>query len=198
MRRIKAAVLTVAVALAATLAGFAFRAHVAASGAPAYTIKFRQTVTNPQTGASQTTEVTKFISSTGALRALYQRDGRTRETVFVRGRGLFERIGQGEWVRNETASVKAGPGPFGETLRSELEGSPQFVRTEQLLGRSAYVARLDKGGGRFAELYIIPELGAHPVRHVEFDAEGREIVRIEPVTIITGEPSVADLVGDFR
>lgn len=191
MKNLKRSILVLALALTAA-AGFVVRAYVnTAPRGPAFTFKGQLS-----TGA-RTFDVTTFYGADGSKRTLQESGELRRESVFVPGRGLFARKGA-EWIRNEKAGVNAPPVLSEVEQESQVKASGQVVRREDVLGFTGYVSRIDEGEGAYTELTTVPALGAHVVRVVSVDATGNETSRLEPLSITLGEPSRADLRGDFK
>lgn len=115
--------------------------------------------------------------------------GVTRDYFFKRGLGFFEvDLKQKRLVRNSKMSPDAGGRrpPTAEELRSD----PQFLRTEELLGLTAYVMRLadEQTGKPVADLFFAVETGRTPLKTIDYDGSGNPVTADEPIRITFGEP----------
>jgi TonB family protein len=112
------------------------------------------------------------------------------EKVFYAGSSGYSRVVQTETDGKVKQSFnRPAPPPSGKQLRS----APQFVRTEEILGITAYVHRiLNKNNGELqAEKYYAPETGAIPLKTILYGEGGKARLVDEPVSISFGEPDAA-------
>jgi TonB family protein len=167
---------------------------------PAFTLVTRVTATAPD-GRQVVMEAVRHVSSGGGVRHITKReDGSvSNDYVFEKGRGGFFINHEGKrlvksWGIPSEASGK--PLPTAESLRAD----PNFLRTEEVLGHTAYVIRdvgagigggTGKPAGRFRyERYYAPELGRTPLKEVQYSDD--KIVSIhDPVSVTFGEPDAA-------
>ena len=69
-----------------------------------------------------------------------------------------------------------------------LLANPQFVRTEQVLGLTAYVLRVqdELTGETLSDIYMAVELGSFPLKVIHYE-EGRVNLVDEPLSLEFGE-----------
>ena|SRR2546423_1555228 len=189
------------------LLGLMFAAQVAApvlghaqATHPAFTLVSRLTVTRPD-GKKEVYEETRYVSSNGSVRAISKKaDGSvSSDYVYERGRGgFFVKHGDKKLVKTWQTPPEASdaPLPTAESLRAD----PDFLRTEQVLGYTAYVIlKVGSGaGGRKDwpayvprdEIYYAPELGKTPLKEVHY--EQGKVARVSaPMNVVFGEPDAA-------
>jgi TonB family protein len=162
---------------------------------PAFTLHSRVQMNMDEGGRQELKEV-RYVSSSGNFRAVYTRaDGSvSSEQVFVRGRGFFNVHHDHKLITpnksNPPDTATTTPPPTAEQLRA----SPHFVRTEEVLGRTTYVHRINdaKTGKPEVDYYFTPELGRVPLKTVEY-AGGKVVIVTEPTSIAFGEPEAAQL-----
>lgn len=193
MKRRSLIIILVAAVLC-TLAVFAGYSTGAKSSRRGMAFTLRATLTHYQPGGAAAVEdVTRYESADGSWREVRRSGEHLSDQFFKQGRGYFnvnhaKRLlirGRGSKTRDNVARASA----------SELIKSPQFNRTEILLGYTAYVMQIRDGETLMSEVYVVPELGATPVKSVSFDTGGQVISVLEPVSITPGEPAAADLKG---
>ncbi len=68
-----------------------------------------------------------------------------------------------------------------------LRANPQFVRTEQLLGLTVYVLRLEISSEDWSETYHAPETGRTPFKIHNSYHGGKEQYIVEPMSLTFGE-----------
>ena len=164
------------------------------------TLVSRVTVTRPD-GSREVTEGVRHVSSDGSVRRIRKNeDGSvTSDYVFEKGRGgFFIRHDEKKLVKSWTTPPEAidVPLPTAESIRK----NPSFLRTETVLGYTAYVVRdlgsgIGSGGGSpsdalHAELYFAPELGKTPLKEVHY-RDGKVVTVYEPLKVTFGEPDAA-------
>lgn len=174
--------------------GAADRRRVPDRGVP-YTLRSVVTHYSPDGTVRATSDKTRYESSDGTFRIVTVTDGVVRVASHQAGRGFFVVNDANRLLLRDPIS-----GPHRDTLAGaspdELARSPEFDRTEQLLGRTAYVLRHRDAetGVVFAENWVIPEFGNVPIKSVEYDRiNGRLLSVGEPITITPVEPDPADL-----
>ncbi len=188
-------IIILAAAVLCPLAVFAGYSTGAKSSGKGVAFTLRARLTHYQTGgATVVEEVTRYESADGSWREVRSSGEHLSEQFFQQGRGYFNvnharrllvRGTHGSKTRDNTARASA----------AELLKSPQFNRTEILLGYTAYVMQIRDGETLMSEVYVVPELGVTPVKSVSFDTEGQIISVLEPVSVTPGEPAAADLKG---
>lgn len=111
------------------------------------------------------------------------------ETVYRRGVGVF--VSDSKVGRLIKLSIAANGCPA--TSDEQLRKDPSFVRTESVLGYTAYVLRqhiLDYS----METFFVPALGRIPFKRIYCFADGHKEVE-EPISLTFGEPAAGDVRG---
>lgn len=159
---------------------------------PAFTLRSRLTV-NREDGEKVVLEEVRYVSSNGNFRLVTTReDGSVSgDKLYIRGRGLFLVSHSYKMLRrwSEPLPDAADAPPL---TAEQLRASPNFLRTETVLGRETYLHRVkdEKTGRPLYDYYFAPELGRTPLKTVEYrDDKAREVS--EPVSITFGEPEAA-------
>jgi TonB family protein len=161
---------------------------------PAFTLRSRLTV-HREDGEKVVLDEVRYVSSDGNFRLVTTRaDGSaTADKVYVRGRGLFLVSHDYKMLRRWREPLPDAtdvPPPTAEQLRA----SPNFLRTETVLGRETYLHRVkdEKTGQPLYDYYFAPELGKTPLKTIEYgDGKVREVS--EPVSVAFGEPEAAQV-----
>lgn len=167
---------------------------------PALTLVSRVT-THSAGGEKQVLLETLYVSSDGSTRVISKKEDGSlySDAIHESGRGSFDINHAGRRLRKRhavPAEASAAPLPTAESLRAD----PNFLRTEQLLGHTAYVIRTTVGGvgsgaGRAPdemsfESYHAPEFGKTPLKVVHY--RGGQVVSVtEPVSVVPGEPDAS-------
>lgn len=161
---------------------------------PAFTLRSRVTL-QMRDGSSAVSEEVRYVSAGGGFRFVRTgADGKVaEERVFEPGRGFFSVYHDYELlVKNKRVlpELSDKPAPTAEQLRA----SPRFLRTEAVLGHTAYVHRFtdERTGEPEADHYYAPELGHVPLKTVLYRG-GRPFGVSEPVELRFGEPEAAQL-----
>ncbi|HEX8851852.1 MAG TPA: hypothetical protein VF754_00115, partial [Pyrinomonadaceae bacterium] len=118
--------------------------------------------------------------------------GETQEYFFKRGLGFFEVNHQSQQlIRNQMMSPDAGA--TRPQTAQEMLADPQFLRTEKVLGLTAYVMRVkdEQTGAPITDMYFAVETGKAPLKTIDYDGKGAPLTIAEPVRIIFGEPEPA-------
>jgi len=163
---------------------------------PAFTLVSRVTHFNPSDPSQQLHgEETCYVFSDGSYRVVF--DGEPdakgvapqREYFFKYGAGFFEvDFKKKQLVRDTRMSPNArGHAPAtAEALRSDS----QFIRTETLLGMTAYVMRItdEQTGQPTTDLFYAVETGNNPIKTIDYGRNGIVVTIVEPLTIVFGEP----------
>lgn len=190
----KRVVLLIAVMALATVAGVAARSQFRERrhSQPAFTLISRVTHINPDNPGQQLQgEEVRHAFSDGSYHVISKGGaGATQEYFFKHGAGFFEvDTKQKRLVRNPRMSPDAGGHrpPTAEELRSD----PQFIRTEEVSGLTAYVMRIadEQTGQPLTDLYFAVETGRTPIKTVDYGRDGAPVTAVEPVRLIFGEPS---------
>ncbi len=134
---------------------------------------------------------TTYAFSDGSWRTvLTGEEGVANEYFFKAGKGFFVVNHKNKVLKQNTmASQVASPEPPALQTAEELLSHPQFVRTEKLLGFTAYLIRVkdEQTGLPVSDLYYVVELGTVPVKLVEYD-DGKPMLISEPISVTLGEP----------
>lgn len=161
--------------------------------APAFTLRSKTTHFN-EDGSTSVDDVTRYESADNSWRQVRVSGGVVSEQFFRQGRGFFRVDHARRVLVPDHATAKTRDKLLGSTAGALLM-SPQFNRTEVLLGYTAYVMQIRDGDILMSEAYVVPELGNTAVKYVDFDAAGRVTSVTEPVSITPGEPAASDLRG---
>jgi len=171
------------------------RAHRYAQ--PAFTLISRVTHFNPTNAGQQLHgEETTYVFSDGSYRVVFdgEPDAKSvaprREYFFKYGAGFFEVDSkQKQLIRNSKMSPNArGRRPL---TAEELRSDPQFIRTETLLGMTAYVMRItdEQTGLPTTDLFYAVETGNTPLKTIDYGRNGIVVTIGEPISIVFGEPN---------
>jgi TonB family protein len=164
------------------------RAQPASTG---FTLTRQVTEYDDRGNAFPTILETLYVSSRGDWRYVgTYPNGQVVETMYLFGRGGFFHD-----YKNSQLVKFADIGPMhpGPTTAERLMNSPEFVGTEYVLDRLAYLHRR-KLDGLIEEFYFTPATGPFPFKSVSY-YEGRRLVQ-EPLSLTLGEPDVAQLRGE--
>ncbi|MGI9106731.1 MAG: hypothetical protein ACR2G4_10840 [Pyrinomonadaceae bacterium] len=179
--------LMVLLVLLASVAGVATSLHVRRSSYPTFTLHSQLSEFDAN-GNKFTSEMIRYVSSNGNFRFVHIRDGKKRENFFERGRGSFSVNFKDKKLTRDSRSTTSDRMPPVFT-KEELLNSPNYNRTETLLGLTVYVDRVvDASSGQVFEYYHAPELGMHSLKTVNYDAHGKTIFIKEPISLRFGEP----------
>jgi hypothetical protein len=150
---------------------------------PAYTITWQATDYDADGTATPLYSVTKYVSSSGNWRSVrHYPDGTVEETFAEVGRGTFAKRGQ------KLHYLSGASGGRAVTAEGLLK-SPDFLRTETVLGQQAIVVKAagEKSDSPVrAEFYCAPALGGDDIKVVL--RRGEKTLMEEPVSLVFGEP----------
>jgi len=177
------------------------RAHRYAQ--PAFTLISRVTHFNPTNAGQQLHgEETRYVFSDGSYRVVFggEPDAKgvapQREYFFKYGAGFFEVDSkQKQLIRNSKMSPNArGRRPL---TAEELRSDPQFIRTETLLGMTAYVMRItdEQTGLPTTDLFYAVETGNTPLKTIDYGRNGIVVTIAEPISVVFGEPNSSQREG---
>lgn len=145
-----------------------------------YTIVWRVTTSDANGNAEEEYTETRYVSSNGNWRTIKQYpDGQTQEGFAEVGRGVFAIS-----PKHQKMFFLSGH-DVSKADAESLRRSPNFVRTETILGYTAYVSKQVRTGTTL-EVYRVPELDGAQVKHL-FN-NGSSTVVFEPVSLTPGEP----------
>jgi TonB family protein len=134
---------------------------------------------------------TLYFASSGDWRYVgTYANGQVVETLYLCGRGVYFHD-HGNNVLVKFGNV--GPGRPGPTTAEALKASPNFVRTEYVLNRLAYLHKRDLGGA-IEETYFTPATGPFPFKRITYYEHLKRVE--EPVDLVFGEPDVTDILGE--
>lgn len=155
---------------------------------PAFTLHSQVTHINPFDGSRDVEEQTTYAFSDGSYRIVQVSAQGMKEFFFKRGLGYFRADHKNKkLIKNNKISPDArnSPPPTAEQLRS----SSQFLRTETVLGLTAYVHRIVNNATELplSDVYTVVELGTMPIKVVDYD-DGKASLIEEPLSVTLGEP----------
>ena len=161
---------------------------------PAFTLRSRVTTRAPD-GTPVVLDRVRYVASDGSYHVVEtKQDGSvSNEFFYERGRGLL----RANHSLRMLVRLKKMPPEDSDTkprTADELRASPDFLRTEEVLGRTAYVIRYKNGetGLPLADYYYAPELGGIPLKSVRYNSRTGEVLAVtEPVSVEFGEPEAA-------
>ena len=159
---------------------------------PAFTLTIQTTAYDASGQAISSSNATRYDSASGDWRYVRNVAGYEMSTLYRRGRGVYTADSRTQLILKSSANAPGCPLRSADQLRKD----PKFVRTELVLGFEAYFLRQRfPGTDMLIETSFVPELGGGtPFKRVYTFDDGRRIVE-EPIAVIFGEPSAADLHG---
>lgn len=150
-----------------------------------YTIVWKVTTTDANGNGEQNFTETRYVSANGNWHTIKQYpDGHTEEGFAEVGRGVFAIKPQ------QQRMYFLSTHDISQSNAEGLRHSPQFARTETILGYTAYVMRQAQEGTSF-EFYRAPALNGNLIKQVFHN--GSSTMTFEPVSITPGEPSADKL-----
>lgn len=167
---------------------------------PAFTLFSRVTHLNAHDSSRKSEgDETRYAYADGSYRVTYKgQRGETREYFFKRGLGFFEVNHQARrLIQNRLMSPDAGA--TRQQTAEEMLSDPQFLRTENVLGLTAYVMRVrdEQTGTPITDMYFAVETGRTPLKTIDYGRDGTPLTIAEPVRVVFGEPdsSLIDVPG---
>ena len=122
---------------------------------------------------------TSWVKASGEEKTLFIRrksDGTPAvDYVLANEEGQFEQLSGASSIR----LLDPNNDPYRDNRRSPQYHltSPQYNRTEKVLGFDAYVLKADlEGRGGYTEIYFAPEVDADPIKIVRVDRDGSKVV----------------------
>lgn len=150
-----------------------------------YTIVWRVTTTDANGNAEEEYTETRYVSSNGNWHTIKQfPDGQTQEGFAEVGRGVFAIS-----PKHQKMFFLSGH-DLSKVDAESLRRSSNFVRTETILGYTAYVSKQVREGTTL-EVYRVLELNGAQVKHIF--TNGSSTLVFEPVSITPGEPAADKL-----
>ena len=158
---------------------------------PPYTLVTRYTLYDANGETVRVSTNTRYQSSSGDWRSVGKVGSGEQATLYRRGRGVFNSDSRTSRLIKSMDHAPGCPIRTGEDLRRD----PKFVRTEEVLGFTAYVWVESPAKDMVVEYYYVPELGGGtPFKHVTAYKNGPKFVQ-EPVSVTLGEPAASDITG---
>jgi TonB family protein len=162
---------------------------------PAFTMVMQVTDYDAKGDALSSRTWTSYHTASGDWRSVGNSGGYEVATIYRRGRGVYTSNARTGVLLKDSDRAPGCPIRTAEQLRRD----PRFARVETVLGFEAYVMSERLPVGYLMETFFVPDLGGGtPFKRVYTFDSGRRIVE-EPISIILGEPSPADISGpDYR
>lgn len=158
---------------------------------PPYTLVTRYTQYDANGETVRVSTNTRYQSSSGDWRSVGKVCSGEHATLYRRGRGVFNSDSRTSRLIKSMDHAPGCPIRTGEDLRRD----PKFVRTEEVLGFTAYVWIESPAKDMVVEHYYVPELGGGtPFKQVTTYKNGPKFVQ-EPVSVTLGEPAASDVTG---
>ena len=150
---------------------------------PPFTRTSRITEYKPDGSIRRVLLATKYVARDGSWRDVKtNEEGKKAEGFYEPGRGVFmvDKINKTLVLKKRATS---NPAITRETAQTFL-ANPQFVRTEQVLGLTAYVLRIqdELTGETLSDVYMAVELGSFPLKVIHYE-QGTVNVVDEPLSI---------------
>jgi TonB family protein len=158
---------------------------------PPYTLVTRYTQYDANGETLRVMTQTRYQSSSGDWRAVVKVGGGEQATLYRRGKGVYQSDSRTSRLIKFMDHAPGCPIRTGEELRRD----PKFVRTEEVLGFTAYLLVENSAKDLLIEYYFVPELGGGtPLKQVTSYKNGPKSVS-EPVSVTLGEPAASDVTG---
>ena len=151
-----------------------------------YTIIWKGVFHYTNGNIEETYSETRFVSSSSDWHSIkLYTDGRTLESFAEVGRGVF--LIKPEEMNMQFLSHHSSKKPVDPEI---YRHSANYVRTEEVLGYTAYVLSETKGNVSI-ERWIAPDLSGDMIKHVYRNKtkEGTFMRVLEPISITLGEPA---------
>lgn len=158
---------------------------------PPFTLTGTYTEYDAKGEVISTRTFTRYESSSGTWRSVGKVGDVEMATLYRRGIGVYGSNSRTMRLIKESDHAPGCPLRTAE----ELLADPTFVRTEVVLGFTAYVLNSSRTKEMVSESYFVPELGGGtPFKQVSVAADGRKVIS-EPISVKTGEPAASDVSG---
>ena len=158
---------------------------------PPYTLVTRYTQYDVNGETVRVSTNTRYQSSSGDWRSVGKVGSGEHATLYRRGRGVFNSDSRTSRLIKSMEHAPGCPLRTAEDLRRD----PKFVRTEEILGFTAYVWIESSAKDMVVEHYFVPELGGGtPFKQVTTYKNGPKFVS-EPISVTLGEPAASDVTG---
>lgn len=199
---VKRLLIVVVLVVVAGTAGFGTRTLLnsfATEKRPAYTVVWQATDYHSDGKVELDYTETRYVSSTGNWRSKRRySDGKSDETFGEVGRGVFVYGGQ----KLHFLSDYGAPRPV--LSEAQLRMSPNYLRTDKILGYDAIVVSSGNRPRTCSEFYKVPALGGEVLKTVMCHNEQGDKTVLEPISLVLGEPDAsllkfpADLPVDYE
>jgi len=158
---------------------------------PPYTLVTRYTQYDVNGETVRVSTNTRYQSSNGDWRSVGKVGSGEQATLYRRGEGVYQSDSRTSRIIKSMEHAPGCPLRTGEDLRRD----PKFVRTEEILGFTAYVWIESPAKDMVVEHYYVPELGGGtPFKQVTTYKNGPKFVS-EPISVTLGEPAASDVTG---
>jgi TonB family protein len=158
---------------------------------PPFTLTMQMTSYDAAGHALMTLKSTSYHSSSGDWRSAGVSLGYEMATIYRRSRGVYRSNARTAVTVKVSDHAPGCPRRTAEQLRRD----PKFVRTEIVLGFTAYVLSEQLSVGYLMETYFVPELGGGtPFKCIYTFQDGRKIAE-DPISVTLAEPAPEDIVG---
>lgn len=157
---------------------------------PPYTLVIRLTKYDQNGETIRVTTHTRYQSSSGDWRVVTKSGGGEQATIYRRGRGVYNSDSRTSRIIKIMDHAPGCPLSTAEQLRRD----PKFVRTEGVLGFTAYVLIESPTKDLLIEHYYVPEVGGALIKQVTMYKSGPKFVT-EPISLTPGEPAAIDVTG---
>ncbi len=156
---------------------------------PAFILSFRIMNYDVSGNVLSDNSATRYQSSNGDWRYNSSFGNNALETIYLRNRGVyFGDSASGRLIKFSNAAAGC-PSVTAEELRRD----PKFIRTESVLGFTAYVLR-EHISSYVMETYFVPALKRIPFKRTYAFEDGHKMLE-EPISITMTEPTQTDLGG---
>jgi TonB family protein len=160
----------------------------------------------PSTGFTLTRQVTEYDDKGNSFPSLTETlyfassgdwryvgtyaNGQVVETIYLCGRGVyFHDHGNNLLVK----FGNVGPGRPGPTTAEALKADQNFVRTEYVLNRLAYLHKREIAGLK-EETYYTPATGPFPFKRITYYDRFKRVE--EPINLTFGDPDATEIFGE--
>ena len=166
------------------------KSNQVASTSTGFTLTKQVTEYDDRGNAFPSRTETLYFSSSGDFRYVgTYPNGQVVETIFLCGRGVYFHDHKNSLL---IKFGQIGPGRPGPVTAEALRANPNFVGTEYVLDRLAYLQRRQLEG-LIEETYFTPATGPFPFKRISYYGRFKRVE--EPVNLTFGEPDVTDILG---
>jgi len=188
--RVRRIVILLLVLLCAYQIALAQKSNQTASTSTGFTLTTQVTEYDDKGNAFPSLATTLYFSASGDWRSVgTYPNGQVLETIYLCGRGVYFHDHKNNLL---VKFGQVGPGRPGPTTAEALLANPNFVRTEYVLDRLAYLQRR-RLEGLIEETYFTPATGPFPFKRISYYGRFKRVE--EPVNLTFGEPDATDILG---